>query len=147
MASPLAAINSATTAASKTIDMLGFNELEIAVFVSGTTGTQVPIKIAFQHSDTDVASVFTSNVIISAGTATSGWPTQFTDATHTASTGAFARWSQPWHGKKRYFRAVVDGPAGNTCNWSMTAVKLREAQSPLGTNVAGNANSYQFPVA
>ena len=130
------------TATSKTVDMLGFNNLEVAIYASSSTTSAVPTVISLQHADTDAATSYAA--IVTAGTASTGFPTQVTAQTHTTSTGAFARAAFNWQGKKRYFRAVITGPASDTATVAMVCVKSRASQSPTGTAAAGFSGAYTF---
>lgn len=143
------ALTSGGTNVSSMIDMKGFTHAEIFLHVASSTTSAAPVNMLIQHSDTDTASLTT---IISAGTATSGWPTQVSNATAvTAQIAPLVRASIPWLNRKRYLAISVTGPTANTSTACAFVVKSNPQIAPTGTSVSAVATNtgqtYVFPVS
>lgn len=141
------ALTSGGTNVSSAIDMQGYTQAEIALHACSNTTTAAPVSLLIEHSD----DLTTYTTIQSAGTATSGWPTQVSNATAvTAQISPLLRASVPWIGKKRYLRISVTGPTANTSTACAFVVKSRARVSPTGTSVSNVATNtgqtYVFPV-
>ena len=133
---PPQAFTAAGTNTANIIDMLGFSQLDVYVSAASTTTGAVPASVTIQHSDTTDATNFST--IISAGTATTGWPTSLTATTSQSS--AFAVASIPWLTKKRYARTqFVAGTSA--CTASILGIRSRDNKAESGTN-AGAAFTY-----
>lgn len=141
------ALTAAGTNVSSAIDMQGFSHAEIVLHGASSTTTAVPVAMLIEHSD----DLTTYTTIQSGGTATSGWPTQVSNATAvTAQIAPLFRAPVPWLGKKRYLRISVTGPTAGTVTCAAYVVKARARVAPLGTSVSAVATntgqSYVFPV-
>jgi len=141
MVSP-AALTSGATNTSLVVDMRDFGAVTVVISANSRTTTSIPVAITFQESD----DLTTYTTIVSAGTATSGWPTQVTNATATNNTQAWASWSATWGPlRKRYLTAVAVGPTANSCEgFGMIAMKSRGAISAAGTTAGAK---YVFPTS
>lgn len=137
-----AALTSGATNTSLVVDMLDYGAVQVIVSANSSTTTAIPVSITFQESD----DLTTYTAIVSAGTATTSFPSQVTNATATNNTQAWASWNQPWGpNRKRYLNAVAVGPTANSClGFAMLAIKSRGAIAPPVTTVAAK---YTFPVS
>ena len=144
------ALTSGGTNVSSMIDMAGYSQAEIFLHVASSTTSAAPVNLLIQHADTtDPTNLVT---IVSAGTATSGWPTQVSNATAvTAQIAPLVRASVPWLGRKRYLGISVTGPTANTSTACAFVVKSNPSVAPTGTNVSAVATNtgqtYVFPVS
>lgn len=141
------ALTSGGTNVSSAIDMNGYGQAEIFLHVASSTTSAAPVALLIEHSD----DLTTYATIVSAGTATTGWPTQVSNATAvTAQIAPCVRASVPWLNKKRYLRISVTGPTANTSTACAFVVKSHPKIAPTGTNVSAVATntgqSYVFPV-
>ena len=132
------ALTSGGTVTSNAIDMNGYGQAEIFLHVNSSTTSAAPIKLEIQHSD----DLTTYATIVSAGTATSGWPTQVSNATAlTTQINPLIRASVSWLGKKRYLRIIATGPTADTSTAYAFMAKSRASTSPTGLNVSGTNTS------
>lgn len=132
------AYSAAGTAVGNIIDMLGFSQLDVYVSAASTTTGAVPASITIQHSDDTNTSNFST--IISAGTATTGWPTSLTATTSQSS--AFAVASIPWLTKKRYVRV---NPLGGTSAATICVMGIRSRDKIADSGTAAGA-AFTFTV-
>lgn len=116
-------------------DMSGYGAAHVILSVASSTTTALPINITLQESN----DLTTYTTIVSAGTASTGWKTQITNATAVSSvTAPWAMWNIQWtSARKRYLRATITGATTGTYTAALFVVKSRAAQSPTGTNVGG----------
>ena len=104
----------------------------IATATATNTGATL-VSIVLQEADTDSAGAFSNITGYTAGTATSGWPTQVTVAT--ASTQTFGDFTIDLRARKRYLRAqITTGTVTVTYNTFGLAYLSRAAEAPTGTN-------------
>lgn len=131
------AVTADGTNTSGVVDMLDYGAVRVELSVASSTTTALPIAVAFQESDTTDATNFAT--IASAGTASTGWKTQVTNATAVSSvTASWMTWTQPWGAnRKRYLRSLITGPTTGTFTACMLAIQSRPAITPTGTNVSG----------
>lgn len=140
---PQQTFSAAGTNASLVIDMNGYAHAEVVVlaYSSGTTSA-IPASITINHNDTNGTG---GTAIVSAGTATTGWPSTIVATNTTNASTCFARASLPWLGKKRYLSVAMVAGA-SACVASAFVIKSRANQTESGTNASGTY-SYTFPVS
>lgn len=131
------AVTSDGTNTSGVIDMLGYDAAQIILSAASSTTTAVPVAIAIQHADTTDSTNFAT--ILSAGTASTGWKTQVTNATTVSSvTAAWAIFNLVWGAdRKRYLRCTITGPTANSLTAAVFVNKARASITPTGTNISG----------
>lgn len=126
-------LTAAGTNVSSVIDMSGYAQASIYLHAASSTTTALPEAILIQHSDIIDSTGFST--IVSAGTASTGYPTQVTNATQvTSQTDALAGFHVSWLGKKRYLRISATGPTAGTCTAFAGVVMSRSQTTPTGTN-------------
>lgn len=126
-------LTAAGTNLSSVIDMAGWAQADIFLHAASSTTTALPEAILIQHSDITDSTGFST--IFSAGTSSSGYPTQVTNATQvTSQKDVLYRQPVSWLGRKRYLRLSATGPTSGTCTASAYVIMSRGGVSPTGTN-------------
>lgn len=128
-------LTAAGTNVSSVIDMSGYAQASIYLHAASSTTTALPEAILIQHSDIIDSTGFSTITGGSAGTSSSGYPTQVTNATAVSSQlDALAAFHVSWLGKKRYLRISATGPTAGTCTAFAGVVMSRAKTTPTGTS-------------
>lgn len=121
------------TATGLAVDTLGADELDIVVSAISATTSAVPDTVVIQHADVTNTSSFAAITGGTFTTATSGYPTQVTNAT--ASTTPFAKINVNWLGKKRYVRVLTTASTNGAYYVSADVRLARQEVSKSGTSL------------